>query len=596
MKKITLLLAAALLSAGAHAQTMQDALLFSTNNYYGTARTMALGNAVTALGGDLGSIGINPAGSAVATYSQLVITPGLSVSSVNSAFSQSGFTMLDTDASGYVSNTAFNASSKSRLSRMTMPNVGMTMRYETGNISGVTAITFGFVNNNTGHFSSSRKASGINKMTSMTGSMAALAQTNADGMGARLDPDVFSADYDPYYDPYRTIGGVDRYWNWNLLAGYDAYLFGDDDGNGVYSGAAQDENSGTSVYSFPLAGDLAQQSSVTELGNKSDIIMNMGIDINDRVYVGMNIGLPRVKYRSVESFREEALVEELFPSGFSSMDYRYQYDVDASGIYAKVGIIALPTDHLRLGASIQSPSDLTVNERYRIDASSVLGGKTYRAADVPVGYNDYSLRTPWIVDAGIAYTFGTSAMVSVDYEMVDYSIMKFNTLYYDAEYDTYVRGGYDSYYDQASRLCRLFCGTSHSLRAGAEFRLTPMFSLRGGFSVVTSPVKYYVDSDGYVVDASFYADNYDFYEKGGASLDSKHFLSDPVKSFSLGFGYSSNGSFFADAAAKLTSWNDSFMAPYATYYKLDTDAAVASPLIRSRRNLLDVALTLGWRF
>ena len=87
MKKI--LLAAAFIAAtvSAGAQTMSDAINFSQNQYYGTARSMALGNAMTALGGDLGSIGINPAGSAVVPYGQFVITPGVTISAVNSAYS-----------------------------------------------------------------------------------------------------------------------------------------------------------------------------------------------------------------------------------------------------------------------------------------------------------------------------------------------------------------------------------------------------------------------------------------------------------------------------------------------------------------------------
>jgi hypothetical protein len=48
---------------------MYDGLTFSQNNYYGTARSIGMGNAMTAVGGDLGSIGINPAGSAVYNFS-----------------------------------------------------------------------------------------------------------------------------------------------------------------------------------------------------------------------------------------------------------------------------------------------------------------------------------------------------------------------------------------------------------------------------------------------------------------------------------------------------------------------------------------------
>ena len=77
--------AVVLSAAAAGAQNMYDAINFSRNEYYGSARSMALGNAVTAVGGDLGTIGINPAGSAVANYGQLTITPGVSISAVGSA-------------------------------------------------------------------------------------------------------------------------------------------------------------------------------------------------------------------------------------------------------------------------------------------------------------------------------------------------------------------------------------------------------------------------------------------------------------------------------------------------------------------------------
>ena len=57
-----------LFSVKASAQTAEDALTIGQNQYGGTARTISMGNAFTALGGDLGSIAINPAGSAVSGF------------------------------------------------------------------------------------------------------------------------------------------------------------------------------------------------------------------------------------------------------------------------------------------------------------------------------------------------------------------------------------------------------------------------------------------------------------------------------------------------------------------------------------------------
>ena len=87
MKRIFLVLTLVLaLSAPLGAQSLEDAYRFGTTDYTGTARTMALGGAMGAIGCDLGSIGINPAGSAVAGYSQLTISPKQSIASSGSAF------------------------------------------------------------------------------------------------------------------------------------------------------------------------------------------------------------------------------------------------------------------------------------------------------------------------------------------------------------------------------------------------------------------------------------------------------------------------------------------------------------------------------
>ena len=53
------------LSWAGFAQDADQAYNFSENLYIGTARTLAMGNAFTAVGGDLGALSINPASSGV---------------------------------------------------------------------------------------------------------------------------------------------------------------------------------------------------------------------------------------------------------------------------------------------------------------------------------------------------------------------------------------------------------------------------------------------------------------------------------------------------------------------------------------------------
>ena len=62
-------------SAIGFAQDAEDAFNISEFQYIGSARTLGMGNAFTAVGGDLGAISINPASSAVLRMSEFSISP-----------------------------------------------------------------------------------------------------------------------------------------------------------------------------------------------------------------------------------------------------------------------------------------------------------------------------------------------------------------------------------------------------------------------------------------------------------------------------------------------------------------------------------------
>ena len=65
MKRILIVSICLAAAASLYGQTADVAVLLSQEQTEGSARTMAMGNAFTALGGDIGAISVNPAGSAV---------------------------------------------------------------------------------------------------------------------------------------------------------------------------------------------------------------------------------------------------------------------------------------------------------------------------------------------------------------------------------------------------------------------------------------------------------------------------------------------------------------------------------------------------
>lgn len=549
----------------AGAQSMYDAIDYSQNNYYGTARSMALGNAVTAVGGDLGTIGINPAGSAVAGYGQVTITPGISVSSVSSSYSPVG-------------ESDYGYSTKQGNTRFGINNIGISFVRETGRQDGVKSVTFSFTSNRTSTFNNKFSALGYNSFTSKFAELA----TGANG----YSPDVLNR-YDSYYDSNAS---------WDVITGYRGNLLSSYGNGNDYAGNNEIVSDDMRFHYIP--GELEQFSRVEKSGSKRDIVLNWAVNVSDMLYLGFNLGLPTAKYNYAEYYSETAVNPEKFPIAFndngkmvSTVFQRgttdYNYTAKYSGVYAKFGFIILPVEGLRFGASIQTPTSFTVRESWTYGATSTYADRGFNSdAASPVGEFKYRLISPYFVDAGIAYTFGGYGLLSVDYELADYSVMRFRDL------ESYRVG--DLFYEK-NEANQLFAGVSHSLRIGAEIRLTPEFSFRAGYSMVTAPEKYAL-VNGEQVNCDKYLANRNLYRN---KLSSFNYYKDVTRGWSLGFGYSSDDSFFADFALRLNKYQDSVYMPYYDYDNYDKDGVLTgydSPRVRNTRNLWDAALTIGWRF
>ncbi len=603
MKKILFSLALITAAFSAGAQTMYDAINYSRDNYYGTARTLGLGNAVTAIGGDLGTISINPAGSAVAGYSQFTISPGLTMSTTAASWAPSYFDGWSTSAT-YNSPQTFGSAYKDSRTKFIMPNIGVNLRLETGNKRGIVSYSFGFISNMSNNFLDRISSEGQNGAAGANGYLTSLSGAMAAGAtSCGLDPSIMD-----YTDQYSSN------FPWNYIAAYNGGLINfNDDVMDAETGEQLIEYYGSSEtkflnddgwYEYFTPGVLNQRSIRSISGSKNDIVMNFGMNFNDNFFLGINLGVPVTSYRYVESFTEKSANPAEFPltpefdldgkhvvdplTYFDEADYYYKYNSDVSGIYAKVGFIWLPTSNLRLGAAVKTPTAYTISETWRVDVDTYFTNPSgHENASTPDAENNYNFRSPYSLNVGAAYTLGKAGMVSVDYEFADYSIMRYSTLedYYTSNPFYYV-----------NRLNQLFCGSQHSLRIGAEYRPTPFVTLRAGYNFTTNPEKVYTDNEGYTVDATYYDNNFDFYENGNATLQSFKYVKAPITSLSCGIGITTPGSFFADFALRRTTYPSEYFSPYSTYIFYDDNSAIVSPCVKSDRNLIDAVLTLGWRF
>ncbi len=539
MKKIiTAAVCAVLAGTVIQAQNVADALRYSKNEYYGTARTMAMGNAFTALGGDIGSIGINPAGSAVNNYSQFAVTPGLNIMS----------SMADYSAYGQVGDgNPYTSTTNSQL-RFVVPNIGMTLNIPTERKRGLTGVTIGITANTVSYYNDNMTAGGPNDMTSYAGYLSALAS------GAFNASDALSVDQ---------LGNA-SYWNmdpfyWPQMVGYRSGIV-NESGAGDYMGVTEGTSGDGNYY---LRGALDQSYRRSSRGSRTDLVFNLGFNINNVLFFGANLGVVDLDYTFDSYIREEAENQDRFPvtiSGatdyFKSFRFHQAYSASGTGIYGKFGIIAVPVQGLRLGAAIQTPTASALTEHLWYGCDTRFNWNEFSEEISPNDeyVYDYMLTSPMRYNFGVAYTMPGLGLISADYEACDYSAMRFRE-----------KGGGEGSFSSSNQGIREGAGVSHMLRVGAEFILNKNYAVRAGYNLTTTPERY-IDENGI-----------------------KKTPSANTNAISLGAGYSA-GTFFCDMALRYTMYPTEYLYPYSTY---DSNL---SPEVAIHPELWNIALTLGWKF
>ena len=538
MRKILLTSILILSAAASYAQTIYDGLMYSERNYEGTARSVAMGNAFTALGGDMGSIGINPAGSAVAKYSQIALTPALSISSCATP--------------GYVNTST----------RMTMPNYGMVLNFNTSRTSGLKGVTFGFVVNHVNSFNEEVFASDVNDKTTFMGAMASEA-TDMNLSGANLNmKDAYQ------FDPYRYV------------VGYQSGMISTFDGrDNEFAGASElifDDNG--NLY-MELGGPLDQTYGRRVKGKKTDYLINLGFNISDFLYIGANLGITSMNYSYSDYFKEEAVDPSDFEIDldngqkmyFSRMKYAHNFNAETSGVYGKFGFILTPGAGLRIGAAIQTPTATTVNEEWWMDGDTEFTDSRYNgSAGSPYDGDRYAFREPWRANFGLAFTFGEFGALSADYEYCDYTSMKFKRDSFDDDRE---------YFIDMNDLIKNTFRASHMFRAGLEIKPVDRLAIRAGYGLTTSPDR---EEHPEALDG-------EDAEKGLGWIAGRSVS--PTQNLAFGLGYISRKSFFADLTCRYTFKTEEYFLPYDPYIE-----GVAVPEYTITKDAWKVLLTFGWRF
>ena len=548
MKKTALSILLTIVTAiGVKAQNAYDAWLFSENNYEGTARSVAMGNAFTALGGDLGAVSINPAGSAVAGYSQVSLTPSLT-------FSTNTAVGVPYEGS---TNPYFQREMKSRDCRAGIPNVGFAFNFDTGRKSGLKAVTFGFILNRTNSWCENVYANGTNSNTSFLAALASDATNEIDDLNYYKSPSEPDYTKEDYMNEHAF-----EYMNWQNTVGYRSGMISAFDADGkVFAGATETIlDNGNLIQS----GEVDQTYGREVYGNKYEYLFNLGMNISDFVYLGFNLGVNSLTYDYTHYFKEAAIDPDLFENRFTdnkgieyltyfqNAKFKHSYSAEGSGVYGKLGIIVTPGAGIRFGAAVQTPTATTIKEQWQDKAKAEFSDSKFNGeAESELGYNQYSFRSPWRANFGAAITLGRFAAISADYEVAGFGGMKYKIDRHDMS-DADIE-----YFEGVNQDIRETYGNVHYVRAGLEIKPLSVLAVRAGYNLSTA--------------------------KGSPA----------GHNMALGLGFASKKSFFADIACRYTFATEEYIYPYSDYL-MDYD--ILAPEILNKHSNVKVLLTLGWRF
>lgn len=348
------------------AQNLNDALRYSQYDYFGTARSASVAGSLSPLGADFGVISTNPAGLAWMRRSQFALTPMFNM--------YTGKTLL---------NNGNNSEVKETAASLSLASFGLVFAGRSRNPMWRT-VNFGMGFNRLADFNRETVYRGVSQ-GSIVNRFTELANSSF---------------------------GLDEF---EAGLANDAGAFLIDQGNGYYYSDFDDA---------PNA-NIEREQTINTSGGVNELTFAIAGNYDDRLLIGLDVGLPFVNYVEQKTYLESDINNEV--PAFEDLQYIENLTTTGIGFNAKLGIIYRFTQMVRLGAAIHTPTWFALEDNF---SSSMLYsytdggvGSTGSAAS-PDGNFSYKLKTPWRVSGGLGFIFGRNGFLSGEVEWVNYASNK----------------------------------------------------------------------------------------------------------------------------------------------------------------------------
>ena len=227
-------------------------------------------------------------------------------------------------------------------------------------------------------------------------------------------------------------------------------------------------NTTSTYYYFPASGYLYNQQNKGYIGEYD---MNLSANINDRVYLGLTMGIHDVHYKGYTEYTENFVHNANNIPGLTLNDSR---EITGTGFDVKFGAIVRPMAEspFRLGAYVHTPVwyDLTTSNYTELTDGTLRPsiGESY----------DFRVNTPWKFGLSAGTTLADRVALGATYEYAAYNAMQ-TRIKDGGTYDWY----YGTYYESSHNDRVMNNHTEdalrgqHTLKLGVEAKITDHFSL-----------------------------------------------------------------------------------------------------------------------
>jgi hypothetical protein len=419
--KIFLGVMALLCALVSQAQGDADLFRYSKTDIQGGARFEAMGGSFGALGADLSSSQINPAG--FGRFSSTQATSALGYTNVNNSLLFNGQTTKTTQNLFKLNTLGF-----------------VYVMDESAKQEGYLYSQFGFGYNKLQNYTNSIKYEGEQFESLLDGFSA-----NAFGVN---EGDLF------YLQPFSSFLA---YWTHAI-----------DPENGTFpqSYVANLHNNGNQYH-------IRQ---VDTKGGMNEYYFSFSTNYMNKLYFGANLGIRTIRYDEAINHYEE--VTDTTGNDMRSFNYNYHLNTKGSGFNLKFGAIYLPQDNFRLGLAFHTATYYNLTDKTDADMVTVFANETIGVPDTLKPYGDYNyrLRTPPKVVGSVAYIFGTRGCVNLDVEYINYKWANLRSTKDIENYQTYD-------FTNENATAKQLLKSAINVRLGGELVLNSVLFIRGGVRV-----------------------------------------------------------------------------------------------------------------